>query len=68
MLEPDLSKSKGTRFKHEITAQLRGISPIWTVSQFAHDVGRMWMSPTLEVGGSEVGVNGGKLWLVIVCF
>ena len=40
-------KMYGEKFKHEITAQFRGISLIWTLSLCARDVGRMWMSSTL---------------------
>ena len=43
MLGADLSKSDGARFKHRITAQMRGISLIWMLSQCAHDIGKMWM-------------------------
>ena len=41
MLEPHLAKWTGEKFKHEITAQFRGISPIWTLSLCARDIGRM---------------------------
>ena len=46
-LAPNLAKRAGEKFKHKITAQFRGISPIWTLSLCARDVGGMWMSPTL---------------------
>ena len=54
MLEPHLAKCMGEKFKHKITAQFRGISPIWTLSLCARDVGGMWMSPTL-----------GYMWMVL---
>ena len=47
MLEPHLAKRTGEKFKHKITAQFRGISPIWMLSLCARDIGGMWMSPTL---------------------
>jgi hypothetical protein len=49
MLEPHLAKGTGEKFKHEITAQFRGINPIWTPSLCARDIGGMWMSSTLLV-------------------
>ena len=58
MLEPHFTKSAGEKFKHEITAELRGISLIWMLSHCAHDVGGMWMSPTLLVGLVLVEVPG----------
>ena len=55
MLEPHLAKRTGEKFKHKITAQFRGISPIWTLSLCARDVGGMWMSPTLYINRRSVG-------------
>ena len=46
MLEPDLFKKEGAKFKHEITE----IQPDLDMSQYARDVSGMWMSPTLELG------------------
>ena len=46
---------KVASFKHDINAQLRCISPIWTLSHSAHDVGGIWMSPTLGVLGAISG-------------
>ena len=46
MLEPDLLKKEGAKFKHKITE----IQPDLDMSQYARDVSGMWMSPTLELG------------------
>jgi len=35
MLEPNFAKTTGEKLKHEITAEFRGISPIWTC-HFVH--------------------------------
>ena len=42
-----MADHKVASFKHDINAQLRCISPIWTLSHSAHDIGGIWMSPTL---------------------
>ena len=60
MLEPHFTKSAGEKFKHEITAELRGISPIWTPSHCARDVGGMWMSPTLPSVQSQLLIFSGS--------
>ena len=48
-----MAKNRLASFKHDITAQLRGISPIWRLSHRARDVGGMWMSPTLLILDTE---------------
>jgi len=49
-----LAKGEVASFKHNITAQMGPISPIWTPSRCARDVGGLWMSPTLVRSGRRL--------------
>ena len=63
MLEPDLLKKEGAKFKHEITE----IQPDLDMSQYARDVSGMWMSATLIILLASGYTRGRRLILYFVC-